>query len=249
MPDEPTSTTCYFVSYSREDENIVAPIVRLLRTAPSEVFFDRDSLKPGDRWSELLGDAISRCSLFVLFWCDHSAQSYWVNREWNAALNQKKKIIPVLLDSTTLPAGLNEFQWLDFRQVCIHNPSQNAVYDGTTPPRPMPSKSMAGWDLLSAALGILVPLILLTANLIYSKIVGRPWSSLSLPEILSINLLLPLTLFCFVILGPRLVEYLAEIFKVVFRHEATAHPADRRDFRAMASLLRYRIDEELREDL
>jgi hypothetical protein len=46
----------------------------------------------------------------LLFWCRHSSASVEVAKEYGQALEQGKKIIPVLLDATPLPENLAELQ-------------------------------------------------------------------------------------------------------------------------------------------
>jgi hypothetical protein len=80
-------------------------------------------------WADRLQRAIKGASKFFIFWCDHSANSVEVRKEWMLALYKKKKIIPVLLDSTQLPPKLKKFQWLDLRDVgqTLHVPLRGAA--------------------------------------------------------------------------------------------------------------------------
>ncbi len=110
----PAARKRFFISYSRADKDLVGPVVEILKTAPTEVFFDRDSIKPGDNWSQRLERAIKGASKFVIFWCTHSAHSHWVRKEWQLAIEDKKLIVPVLLDKTPLPRKLAAFQWISF---------------------------------------------------------------------------------------------------------------------------------------
>jgi TIR domain len=73
----PATRKRFFISYSRADKDLVEPIVQLLRTAPTDVFFDIDSIEPGAIWTDRLERAIKGASSFVIFWCDHSAKSSW----------------------------------------------------------------------------------------------------------------------------------------------------------------------------
>jgi TIR domain len=77
----PAARKRFFISYSRADKDLVEPVVTLLRTAPTDVFFDIDSIQPGDIWTNRLERAIKGASSFVIFWCDHSANSPWVRKE------------------------------------------------------------------------------------------------------------------------------------------------------------------------
>lgn len=104
-----------FVSYSRDDESLVAPIVRLLRVNTSYVFQDLDGIRPGKRWREEIARGIAESNLVVVFWCRHALMSASVSEEWTAAIEQKKDMLPLLLDATPLPKPLSEFQYIDFR--------------------------------------------------------------------------------------------------------------------------------------
>ncbi len=44
-----------------------------------------------------------------------ASKSIEVSNEWKEAIEQKKDLLPLLLDETPLPPQLSEFQWIDFR--------------------------------------------------------------------------------------------------------------------------------------
>ncbi|MGZ8424162.1 MAG: toll/interleukin-1 receptor domain-containing protein [Candidatus Binatia bacterium] len=111
----PSQSTNVFVSYSHADVSLVAPVVQLLRVNKSLVFQDFDGIQPGKRWRSEIAKALTDSHLVVVFWCDHARRSDEVSKEWNAAIEQEKDLLPVLLDSTPLPSALDEFQWIDFR--------------------------------------------------------------------------------------------------------------------------------------
>lgn len=55
-----------FLSYAREDEAAVLPLKTRLEAQGCRVWYDRERLLPGYKWSDLLKDEVSeRCSLFV----------------------------------------------------------------------------------------------------------------------------------------------------------------------------------------
>ncbi len=111
----PSQSTNVFVSYSHADVSLVAPVVQLLRVNKSLVFQDVDGIQPGKRWRGEIAKALTQSHLVVVFWCDHARRSDEVSKEWNAAIEQEKDLLPVLLDATPLPSSLDEFQWIDFR--------------------------------------------------------------------------------------------------------------------------------------
>ena len=112
MPDQSTHV---FVSYSHADASLVAPLVKLLRVNKSLVFQDIEGIQPGERWRSKIARGLAESHLVVVFWCDHANQSDEVSKEWKAAIEQEKDLLPLLLDSTPLPPELGEFQWIDFR--------------------------------------------------------------------------------------------------------------------------------------
>ena len=106
-----------FISYSHSDAILVKPFVDYTRAANKDlVFFDRDSIAPGEKWSSAIAMAILRSDRMFVFWCHHSAKSEEVRKEYQAAIGAKKPVVPTLLDSTPLPAELGANQWCDMRE-------------------------------------------------------------------------------------------------------------------------------------
>ncbi len=116
-------STNVFVSYSHADASLVAPVVQLLRANKSFVFQDLDTIRPGKKWREEISNAIDKSHLVVVFWCNHSSRSDEVSKEWKAAIEQKKDLLPLLLDATPLHPKLGEYQWIDFRKTVGENHS------------------------------------------------------------------------------------------------------------------------------
>jgi hypothetical protein len=104
-----------FASYSHRDARFVKPLVKFLQPTGAPVFRDEDSIPPGTKWAVRIAAAIQDCRLLYLFWCNHSASSDEVRKEYEQALALNKDIVPVLLDDTPLPEALREYQWVDLR--------------------------------------------------------------------------------------------------------------------------------------
>ena len=90
------------------------PLAHLLRATNDWVFLDSDSIRSGKKWRQEIDNAISAASLMIVFWCEHSEKSEEVKREYAAAIDTHKDVLPVRLDRTALPHSLREFQTLDF---------------------------------------------------------------------------------------------------------------------------------------
>jgi hypothetical protein len=166
----PNQSTHVFVSYSHADASLVAPIVKLIRVNKSLVFQDIDDIQPGERWRSKIARGLAESHLVVVFWCDHANQSDEVSKEWKAAIEQEKDLLPLLLDSTPRPAELGEFQWIDFRgTVGPHHASiASSANDGSAskPPLNAPVKSGRWLSLagLAAFLVVAVALSLFSLN-------------------------------------------------------------------------------------
>ena len=96
--------TKLFISYAHLDSAIVVPVADELRDAGYDVWIDTKGIEVGDLWVEEITNGISACDFFVLFISARSVLSDYVRRELDLAFDAKKKIIPVRLDATELPA-------------------------------------------------------------------------------------------------------------------------------------------------
>ena len=118
-----------FISYSSKDRDKISPIVQIVRAMKKgSVFQDYADILPGERWQERVMDAIQKATTMVLFWCQHSAISRHVREEYEAGIEWRKEIIPILLDDTELPDPLRAFQWIDFRRQEPHGGLSAFVY-------------------------------------------------------------------------------------------------------------------------
>ena len=76
-----------FASYARDDSFRVYERIASVRiSANLDIFVDRLSLKPNERWKERLAQEISARDLFLLFWSRNALASKWVEWEWRTAL-------------------------------------------------------------------------------------------------------------------------------------------------------------------
>jgi hypothetical protein len=108
----------FFASYSHADVEIVKPVVELMRAGGVQVFRDHDNIPLGKRWRVILEEAVDEADVTIVFWSSSAVTSAHMREEYERAVETGKDVLPVLLDSTELPAILSEFQCLDFRPVC-----------------------------------------------------------------------------------------------------------------------------------
>jgi hypothetical protein len=141
--DMPAPGTNVFVSYSHADERLVGPVVKLLRANRALVFLDADSIRAGKRWRGEIAQGLSEAAMVLVFWCTHSSLSEEVAKEWKAAIDQDKDLLPLLLDATPLPPELASFQWIDFREVVGPGHGKVAFLPPERRPPPEPAKPRA----------------------------------------------------------------------------------------------------------
>ena len=94
-----------FVSYAHADWSEVEQIVIGLKRKMCRIWYD-EGLTPGDSWNDDLARHIKECSCFIVFLSATSMSSPYVRSEINYAIAKGRKIIPVLLDRSEMPEGL-----------------------------------------------------------------------------------------------------------------------------------------------
>jgi hypothetical protein len=137
----------------------VTPVVRLLRSTNDFVFLDSDSIKPGQKWRQALSEAMEQANLVVVFWCTHSNQSAEVESEYRSAIEARKDVLPVLLDSTPVPPALDQYQWIDFRELGRGRHSMEDV-PAARPSAPKARSARPRWlETVAASAALLVLLV------------------------------------------------------------------------------------------
>ena len=111
--------TRVFASYSRTDKRVVGQLVDFLRLT-GDVFLDRDSIAPGEKWEERIQTEIRNADKVAVFWCQHVAASDFVRKEYELAIEHDRPMVPVLMDNTQVPSPLNRYQYLDMRRTLLH---------------------------------------------------------------------------------------------------------------------------------
>lgn len=116
-----------FLSYASKDRTEVLKRAQSLRATNIDFFQDILSLDPGERWESALYSHIDRCDLFLLFWSKAAAESEWVLKEIEYALDKRRAsgedvpdIKPIILETppplppTHLKSGLGQHHLDDY---------------------------------------------------------------------------------------------------------------------------------------
>lgn len=109
-----------FISYAHKDVSKVKSFHEGLKLAGIEHFFDRNYLKAGDIFPQVIQNYIDTSDLFVLFWSDNASKSEYVQKERLQALKRafpqvkpeqeaKLRIYPISIEPRTeLPSDMKE---------------------------------------------------------------------------------------------------------------------------------------------
>src|SRR2546425_3251771 len=95
-----------FISYARTDRDQVLPWVRQLQEAGVSLWLDERDIDAAHLWTQEIIDAIRACTVLLLLLSPASAASEHVVREVTFALEQHKRILPLVLEPVALPSNL-----------------------------------------------------------------------------------------------------------------------------------------------
>ena len=118
-----------FISYIRQDSEVVDKIVFALRAAGIDVWLDRERILPGQRWKTAIRKAIASGDFFVACFSQSYVQQSrtYMNDELLLAIDELRQrptdrawFIPVLLSEVQIPdrpigggESLRDLQWVD----------------------------------------------------------------------------------------------------------------------------------------
>jgi formylglycine-generating enzyme required for sulfatase activity len=91
-----------FISYSRKDQPYARQLADELLHRGFDVWID-DNIDYGDRWQRVIFKAIDDCSAIIVLMSPASAESEWVEREYNYAHKRRKPQFPILLEGEEFP--------------------------------------------------------------------------------------------------------------------------------------------------
>ena len=95
-----------FVSYSREDQAQVFPIVEKLRERGLNIWIDQEGIHGAKLWSQEIVNAIESSKIFILFASAKAFKSKNVTKELALASESDKHILPVFIEVAKIPAAM-----------------------------------------------------------------------------------------------------------------------------------------------
>ena len=86
------------------------------------VWFSPQHVRGAEQWQDEIGEALKRCSWFMILLTPHAVKSMWVKRELNYALMENRyqnRVVPMLFkkcDYRALSWIFPQFQIIDFTE-------------------------------------------------------------------------------------------------------------------------------------
>lgn len=105
--------TQYFFCYARKDSEIALKLASDLRTAGINVWLDQLDIFGGERWDDAIAEALKNCRGMVTLLSPSFLISRTVKDELSYALEEGKKVIPVIVSSCEIPFRLRRVQYVD----------------------------------------------------------------------------------------------------------------------------------------
>ncbi|MEW6404895.1 MAG: toll/interleukin-1 receptor domain-containing protein [Chloroflexota bacterium] len=110
-----------FLSYAREDQQLVEDLYQKLSAAGCRPWMDTKDILPGERWMDSIQSAIEQSDFFLACLSTNSITKRGVlQREfksaldaWQGMLNSDIYFIPVRLNACSVPESMSSFQWVD----------------------------------------------------------------------------------------------------------------------------------------
>lgn len=103
-----------FLSYSRINKDFAVKLAKELKSEGFHIWVDQLDIPPGARWDAEVEKALEESEIFMVIITPASAKSENVLDEIGYAIDSGKHILPVLLETATLPLRLRRFQYVDF---------------------------------------------------------------------------------------------------------------------------------------
>lgn len=102
-----------FLSYSRSDSEIALKITRNIQDFGGNIWLDQLHISGGDRWDKAIEDALEKSTHLIVLLSPASIDSYNVMDEVSYAIEEKKTLIPLLIENCKIPFRLRRLQYID----------------------------------------------------------------------------------------------------------------------------------------
>ena len=97
-----------FISFNQDQADLAERFSRVLEDEGFTVWFAPKAIKGGEPWSEAFAEAAANSQVMLLIWSSGASNSKYVQTEFLEAIEHGRVIIPILRDSTRLPAVIEK---------------------------------------------------------------------------------------------------------------------------------------------
>ncbi len=104
-----------FISYSRTDGEFVKRLIADVINQGLNIWLDQRDIAAGQRWDRVIEQALQECDIFVVVLSPNSVASENVLDEISFAIQENKRILPVLYQNCEIPYRIARVQFVDFR--------------------------------------------------------------------------------------------------------------------------------------
>lgn len=102
-----------FLSHANIDKPMVNLIYKDLLDQEFEVWYDKDNIHGGNKWTKAIQDGIDNSKVLVVVWTENSSKSEWVDREIVWASSKNIPIIPLMMDDAELTISVVTIQHIN----------------------------------------------------------------------------------------------------------------------------------------
>ena len=114
------ATELIFVSYSSKDRPFAINLAKELNSLGANVWIDQLGIKLGENWDNAIENALDNSNTLMLLLSPTSVESQNVQDEVSIAIQENKKLVPILIKECDLPMRWQRRQYADL----INNPEK-----------------------------------------------------------------------------------------------------------------------------
>src|ERR1019366_418797 len=103
-----------FFSYSRADSEFTRKLATDLRNAGADLWIDQLDIQPGTRWDQEIEKALKEAETVLVVLSPNAVASNNIMDEISYALENNKRVIPVIIKKCEIPFRLKRLQYIDF---------------------------------------------------------------------------------------------------------------------------------------
>ena len=149
-----------FISYAREDSDFALRLATGLRNAGLDVWLDQLSIRPGEPWDDAIETALTSASTLLLILSPDAVASKTVMDELGFALDEGKRIVPVLHRPCRVPLRIKRLHYADFTSTSPVQELAASLQSGAafsyTKPRREKKRPRLKSALIAAAIGAVI---------------------------------------------------------------------------------------------